>query len=63
MQSKRVALIVGENGIVGRNVAKYLQSRDNWDEVIITSYRVHTCMTISPSGLICWQVISLSYTC
>ena len=39
MQSKRVALIVGENGIVGRNVAKYLQSRDNWDEVIITSYR------------------------
>ena len=42
MQSKRVALIVGENGIVGRNVAKYLQSRDNWDEVIITSYRVHT---------------------
>lgn len=39
MQGKRVALIVGANGIVGRNMAKYLQSRDNWDEVIITSYR------------------------
>ena len=39
MQIKRVALIVGANGIVGRNMAKYLQSRDNWDEVIITSYR------------------------
>ena len=39
MQSKRVALTVGENGIVGRNMAEYLQSRHNWDEVIITSYR------------------------
>ena len=39
MQIKRVALIVGANGIVGRNMAKYLQSRDNWDEVIITSYQ------------------------
>ncbi|SEO05938.1 Nucleoside-diphosphate-sugar epimerase [Mucilaginibacter gossypiicola] len=39
MQTKKIALIVGGNGIVGRNMAKYLQARDIWDEVIITSYR------------------------
>lgn len=39
MHNKIVALIVGGNGIVGRNMAKYLQTRDIWDEIIITSYR------------------------
>ncbi|MDT3405440.1 SDR family oxidoreductase [Mucilaginibacter terrae] len=39
MEQKRVALIVGGNGIVGRNMAKYLQTRDIWDDVIITSNR------------------------
>ncbi|MEJ7559188.1 MAG: SDR family oxidoreductase [Pedobacter sp.] len=39
MQNKKVALIVGGNGIIGRNMAKYLQAGEIWDEVIITSYR------------------------
>jgi nucleoside-diphosphate-sugar epimerase len=39
MENKKVALVVGGNGIIGRNMAKYLQARDTWDEVIITSNR------------------------
>lgn len=39
MKTKNIALIVGANGIAGRNMAKYLQAGNNWDKVIITSYR------------------------
>lgn len=39
MEIKTTALIVGGNGIIGRNMAKYLQGRDDWDKVIITSSR------------------------
>lgn len=37
--NKNIALIVGGNGIVGRNMAKYLLGSKNWEKVIITSSR------------------------
>lgn len=39
MEINRTALIVGGNGIIGRNMAKYLQGKSNWNKVIITSSR------------------------
>jgi nucleoside-diphosphate-sugar epimerase len=39
MELKRTSLIVGANGIIGRNMAKYLQGNSNWNKVIITSSR------------------------
>jgi nucleoside-diphosphate-sugar epimerase len=35
----KTALIVGGNGIIGRNMVKYLTNSKEWDNVIITSYR------------------------
>jgi nucleoside-diphosphate-sugar epimerase len=39
MKNKRIALIVGGNGIIGRSMAKYMQDGSAWDKVIITSNR------------------------
>jgi len=39
MHTKKIALIVGANGIVGRNMATYLEGKETWDKVILTSFR------------------------
>ncbi|GAB3046950.1 SDR family oxidoreductase [Spirosoma pulveris] len=39
MQESNVALVVGGNGIIGRNTTRYLESAENWKQVIVTSNR------------------------
>lgn len=39
MNNRKVALIVGGNGIIGRNMANHLLKDNTWNKVIVTSWR------------------------
>lgn len=40
-QTKKTALVVGANGIIGRNLARYLTSRSDWNVLVTSRTELH----------------------